>query len=228
MICRTPWLTAQPRRHREDDFGPGELLPGWCNSYAEPDYRLTALMPTGDSSVTYPDYTFTPSVNHWGLECDLCRDPDRNFPGLVCINGSDHAESHGAALAGPRSDHAADRGSGAGTGVSIRRLSPTAIWVSLAVPTLTSRAAYIPTAICILGVSNGATLTFHDKITAYGNVIRTVLPNGLAAAANNDSGTVDILTAAQGCDGTQPACRAIAATEGSVTGAGGNPPQSRL
>jgi len=73
-----------------------------------------------------------------------------------------------------------------------------------------------------LGVSNGATLTFHDKITAYGNVIRTIMPNGVDATAsgNNDQGTVYILKASQGCD-TPPtpptACRAMAQTEGSAT-----------
>lgn len=77
-----------------------------------------------------------------------------------------------------------------------------------------------------LGVSNAATLTFHDKLTAYGNVIRHNLPNGLLATSYNDAGTVDIPTASGGCDGAQPACRAIGQTEGSLVGAGGNPPQS--
>jgi hypothetical protein len=78
-----------------------------------------------------------------------------------------------------------------------------------------------------LGVANGATLTFHDKLTAWGNVIRTVLPNGLAANAFNDSGTVLIPQSSGGCDlPAQPACRAIQPTEGSVIGAGGNPPAS--
>ncbi len=77
-----------------------------------------------------------------------------------------------------------------------------------------------------LGVANGYTLTFHDKLTAYGNVIRHNLPNGLLDTSYNDAGTVLIPTAAQGCDGSQPACRSISQTEGSLVGAGGNPPQS--
>ena len=60
-----------------------------------------------------------------------------------------------------------------------------------------------------LGVANSYTLTFHDKLTAYGNVIRHNLPNGLLDTSYNDAGTVLIPTAAQGCDGSQPACRAI-------------------
>jgi hypothetical protein len=78
-----------------------------------------------------------------------------------------------------------------------------------------------------LGVSNGSTLTFHDQLSAWGNVIRQVLPNGLAAANFNDSGTVLIPYGTGGCDlPAQSKCRAITATEGSVTGAGGNPPAS--
>ena len=56
-----------------------------------------------------------------------------------------------------------------------------------------------------LGVSTGATLTFHDKMTAYGNVVRMQLPNGLAVS-NND-GNVNIPTASGGCDAGTPACR---------------------
>jgi hypothetical protein len=74
-------------------------------------------------------------------------------------------------------------------------------------------------------VGPGSTLTFHDKISAYGNVVRTNLPNGYSTATNY-SGTVDIPTASQGCDGTKPNCRALTLTQGSVVGAGGNPPQS--
>ena len=74
-------------------------------------------------------------------------------------------------------------------------------------------------------VGPGSTLTFHDKVTVYGNVVRAQLANGWNAN-NNYNGTVMIPTAPQGCDGAQPACRALGMTEGSVTGAGGNPPQS--
>ena len=68
-----------------------------------------------------------------------------------------------------------------------------------------------------LGVSGSATLTFHDKITAYGNVVRNQLPNGLAPSSSyNNDGTVNILTASKGCDIPVTACRPIAMTEGSV------------
>ena len=80
-----------------------------------------------------------------------------------------------------------------------------------------------------LGVANCCTLTFHDKLTAWGNVIRAVLPNGLSATSYNDNGTVLIPTASNGCDGAQPNCLAMndgSNRWGSVTGAGGNPPAS--
>jgi Tfp pilus assembly protein PilX len=78
-----------------------------------------------------------------------------------------------------------------------------------------------------LGVAGGYTLTFHDQLSAFGNVIRAVLPNGLNAVAFNDTGTVLIPQATGGCDlPAQPACKAITQTEGSVVGAGGNPPAS--
>jgi hypothetical protein len=71
-----------------------------------------------------------------------------------------------------------------------------------------------------LGVSSSASLNFHDKITAYGNVVRNQLPNGLAPSSSyNNDGPVNILYASGGCDTpptTPTACRPIAMTEGSV------------
>ena len=72
-----------------------------------------------------------------------------------------------------------------------------------------------------LGVSTGTTLTFHDKLTAYGNVIRMVIPNGVAVSG--DDGDVNIPTASAGCDAGTPACRTMSVNagvsrEGSVTG----------
>ncbi len=73
-----------------------------------------------------------------------------------------------------------------------------------------------------LGVSSSAALTFHDKITAYGNVVRNQLPNGLSPSSSyNNDGTVNIPYASGGCDNPPnppSACRAIAINEGSVVG----------
>jgi hypothetical protein len=68
-----------------------------------------------------------------------------------------------------------------------------------------------------LAAGTGVSVTFHDKITAYGNIIRWELPNSTTDANTAHLGNVNIPTAAQGCDGAQPACRAMAANEGSVT-----------
>ena len=68
-----------------------------------------------------------------------------------------------------------------------------------------------------LGVANCCTITFHDKITAYGEVVRQQLPNGLDSSSYNNSGTVNILTAPAGCDGSNPPnCQSMSLTEGSV------------
>ena len=75
-------------------------------------------------------------------------------------------------------------------------------------------------------VGAGSTLTFHSNLSAYGNVVRAFLPNGWPNTDATYTGNVMIPTAAKGCDGTQPACRALGMSDDSVTGMGGNPPQS--
>ena len=67
-----------------------------------------------------------------------------------------------------------------------------------------------------LDAGTGATTTFEDKVTAWGNVIRTQLADGLTSAATAHLGTVDILTVSQGCVAPVTGCRAMAQGEGSV------------
>ena len=72
-----------------------------------------------------------------------------------------------------------------------------------------------------IGVSTGATMTFHDKVSAYGNVIRAVLPNGLSSATYNNTGTAFILSSANGCSAMPagppgPNCLPIGLNQGSV------------
>ena len=79
-------------------------------------------------------------------------------------------------------------------------------------------------------VGPGSTLTFHNKLEAYGNVVRTQLANGYSAATNYN-GTVDIPTATNGCSTSTTNCVAMAAVgtnsgDGSVTGAGSAVPQT--
>jgi hypothetical protein len=68
-----------------------------------------------------------------------------------------------------------------------------------------------------LAVGSGNTLTLSDKVTAYKDVIRAVLPNGNAIANNGSTGTVSI---AKG-GGTY---RALDVTEGSVQAGPGSTP----
>lgn len=87
-----------------------------------------------------------------------------------------------------------------------------------------------------LGVAAGHTLTFHHKLEAYGNVVGKYIPNGLPAdtSTTNDTGTVYIPTNDPGCTpNTSTSCTTKATNggsspygDGSVTGIGGNPPQS--
>lgn len=81
-------------------------------------------------------------------------------------------------------------------------------------------------------VGSGSNLIFHNQVSAYGNVVRTQLANGFTATSNYN-GTVYIPTAANGCSPTTSSCTATPAPttsspfgDGSVQGAGGNPPQS--
>jgi len=76
-----------------------------------------------------------------------------------------------------------------------------------------------------LAEGDGSALTFHDKVTAWGNVVRWELANGNRTnAGTTHMGDVDLPTTSQGCDGNpQPACRNMgvdnnnATNEGSIT-----------
>ena len=68
-----------------------------------------------------------------------------------------------------------------------------------------------------LAEGNGSTLTFHDKLTAHGEVIRQTLVNGLTTSGNY-TGTVNVPTAPNGCTTPTSSCRSLAVTEGSLIG----------
>lgn len=75
-------------------------------------------------------------------------------------------------------------------------------------------------------VGSGSTLTFHNQVSAYGNVIRTQLANGYSASSAYN-GTVDMPTIAGGCTTSTTNCAPMASPntsspygDGSVTGAG--------
>jgi hypothetical protein len=81
-----------------------------------------------------------------------------------------------------------------------------------------------------LGVAAGNTLTFNNKLEAYGNVVTDVLPNGLSSSGYNDTGNVYIPTTVGGCSTPTTNCTLKPVNgggqygDGSVQGAGGNPP----
>ena len=68
-----------------------------------------------------------------------------------------------------------------------------------------------------LAEGNGSTLTFHDKLTAHGEIIRQTLVNGLTTSGNY-TGTVNVPTAPNGCATPTSSCRSLAVTEGSLIG----------
>jgi hypothetical protein len=87
-----------------------------------------------------------------------------------------------------------------------------------------------------LGVANGYNLVFGDKLSAFGNVIREQMDNGMAVGGGLDDGTVMIPNTSNGCS-TQmasvatatpsatcmsPTSTALLATNGSVTGGHGS------
>jgi len=81
-----------------------------------------------------------------------------------------------------------------------------------------------------VGVASGSTLTFHQRIEAYGNVVTNNLPNTLTASSTSDTGDVYIPSANGDCPVPGAAqtgkCTHFPASDGSVTGMGGNPPAS--
>ncbi|HEY1462949.1 MAG TPA: PilX N-terminal domain-containing pilus assembly protein [Terriglobales bacterium] len=80
-----------------------------------------------------------------------------------------------------------------------------------------------------LAAGDGGTTTFHDKITAYGNVIRDQMPNTLDDKSFGHNGNVAILTKSNGCDTNSPSasapCRYLNFGEGSTI-KGSDPVQS--
>ncbi len=75
-----------------------------------------------------------------------------------------------------------------------------------------------------LATSATAGLTFHNKITAVGDVIRAELANGLGTVATSRTKPILIPTAPAGCDGASPypACRDLQEDEGSKVGGPGS------
>jgi hypothetical protein len=187
---------------------------------------LSSLMPTGDPSVTYPDYTFTPSITPLGaLNANYAEIQTGPYQGLYAQTVPITLKATALRSLGQEV-------------TMIRTVEMALVPVFqfgifsdsdlsfFAGVNLDFQGRVHTNGDLYLSAGTGDTATFHDKITVYGNVLRNFQPNGLTNAATSHLGTINILTAAQGCDGAQPACRSLAATEGSVVGLGGNPSQS--
>ena len=84
-----------------------------------------------------------------------------------------------------------------------------------------------------LYLAGKATVTFHNQLSAYGNVVRTVLANGASTANNAYTGTIYIPTAnaTNACSTTTTSCKAMDAStaasygDASVTGGGSSTAQ---
>ena len=84
-----------------------------------------------------------------------------------------------------------------------------------------------------LYLAGKATVTFHNQLSAYGNVVRTVLANGASTATNGYTGTIYIPTAnaTNACSTTTTSCTAMDAStaasygDASVTGGGSSTAQ---
>jgi len=208
------------------------MVAGNLNPTAGDFTALNGQSPTGDPTVAYPVYTVVPNLKPDGtLKITPTQIPTGPYAGL-------NAQIVSAAL-----------------NVTARRVMGDEVTMTrnvevalipvfqfgffsnsdlsfFASPTLSFNGRIHTNGDLYLGVSNGATLAFNDKITVAGNVVGAVLPNGIAAnAGSNDAGPVYILTATAGCASMMPIppgapgpkCQQFPLNSGSVVGAGGNP-----
>jgi hypothetical protein len=187
---------------------------------------LSSLVPSGDPAVSYPDYSFTPATTSGGaLNANYSEIQTGPYQGLYAQTVPITLKATALRSLGQEV-------------TMIRTVEMALVPVFqfgvfsdsdlsfFAGVNLDFQGRVHTNGDLFLSAGTGDTATFHDKISVYGNVIRTLQPNGLTNVATSHLGTINILTIAQGCDGAQPGCRPMLATEGSVTGAGGNPAQS--
>jgi len=72
---------------------------------------------------------------------------------------------------------------------------------------------------------DGSSVTFHDKVSAYGNIIRQQMPNGVSYTVSHN-GTINLITSNGGCPNAPPLpdtnCQALGFTQGSVVAGPGS------
>ena len=154
----------------------------------------------------------------------------RAEPGFVC---PDHPREHagdGGLSGRAGSEHDSERAGGADSGVPVWRVLGERSLLfprprdGFAGPVHTNGDLYL---------AGQATVTFHNQLSAYGNVVRTMLANGNSTATNGYTGTIYIPTAnaTNACSTTTTSCEAMDAPtassygDGSVTGGGSSPAQ---
>jgi hypothetical protein len=185
---------------------------------------LSSLMPTGDPTITYPDYSFTPATTSGGaLNASYAEIQTGPYQGLYAQTVPITLKATALRSLGQEV-------------TMVRTVEMALIPVFqfgifsdsdlsfFAGVNLDFQGRVHTNGDLFLSAGTGLTATFHDKITAYGNVIRTLQANGLTNVATAHLGTINIPTQSQGCDAPALHCRALLASEGSVTGGGGNPP----
>jgi len=181
--------------------------------------------PTNDPSITYPGYTVTqvlnPNGTPWSQFGPITSGPDAGlYAELLQFNLSVTAQR-------PLGDQ-----------VSMNRLVEVALipvfqfgifsdsdLSFFAGPNLDFQGRVHTNGDLYLSEGTGGTVTFHDQVSAWGNIVRWELPNWVPTngGAAQHLGSVDVLTASQGCDGAKPKCRDMGAdtvngvNEGSVT-----------
>jgi hypothetical protein len=169
--------------------------------------QITALgltPPTNDPTITYTDYSFTPVTNPDGT---LWR-----FYGLISSG-----QNQGLYAQLIKVNLLATAQRPLGDQVSMTRQVEVALipvfqfgifsdadLSFFAGPNLDFKGRVHTNADLYLAEGSGGRLTFHDKVSAWGNVIRWELANGNTTAGTGHLGSVFLPTTALGCDPPQP------------------------
>jgi hypothetical protein len=173
---------------------------------------LSSNYPTWDSTVTYQTYNIAPIPNAFGVDpCSAASLAANNNPTTAWgpIQSGPNAGLY-AQIIPITMNVIAKRGSG--ETVSMTRTAEVALIPVFQFgvfsdsdlffgrsPDLGFAGRVHTNGDLYLGVADNANLVFGDKISAYGNVIRQQMDNGVVAAGNDDGGTVMIPTQSGGC-----------------------------
>lgn len=184
--------------------------------------NLSNTPPSWDSTITYSPYTIQPVVTTFGQSpCPTTSNPN---PAMTTVWGPIQSGPNAglyAQLIPVSMNVTATRSSG--ESVSMTRTAEVALIPVFQFgvfsqsdlffgrsPNLGFAGRVHTNGDLYLGVADGANLVFGAQLSAYGNVIRQQMDNGVVASGNDDGGTVMIPTQSSGC-ATQMANVAAAA-----------------